>query len=134
MSPFIEFHFLRSTLKFSRLTVQGGEETNVGPLADQSIGFLPSRYPFRNAYQVAFQTDFRLRRFQKISFSTRYLSGEKSEFALWTTQGAYQWFERWSAFVQSQMVVVENSSDGRRVAYNAYQNNDTIALGVNYVF
>lgn len=134
VSPFIKFKFAGIRLKLAYLQVNGAEQTAVGPNKDLSSRILPQRFSFGNAYLAEVNYRYKIRRHQGILFSSRYLAGEQSEFALWTTRGSYQWQERWSAFFESQLALVEDNAAGQKVSFAAYENNDTASLGVQYVF
>ena len=133
-SPYIKAQFKTFKAKFSYLQLSSGEKTVVGPRAGLADSILPNRYPFQNAYSLELSYLYKIRKFKNINLGTKYLAGEKSEFALWTARGSYQWEERWSAFFESQMTSVDNTVDGKRVAYHPYMNNDTASIGVLHVF
>jgi hypothetical protein len=134
LSPYLRTHFKGLNAKLSYLQIRGGEKKVIGPRASLADSILPNRYPFSNAYLAELSYRYRIRRFQGIEISTRYLTGEKSEFALLTGRGAYQWEERWSAFFETQLASVDNSELGKAIAYHSYMNNDTASIGVQHVF
>lgn len=133
-SGFVGTKFYGFDMKMAYLTVNGGESVASGKFANQSDKFLPQRYPFRNAGLATLNYNYRIKKFQNLSLSTRYLQGERSEFALWTSHLNYQWEERWSMYAQSQLVAVQDNQDGRKTAFWPYVNNDSMAAGVVYVF
>lgn len=134
ISPFLEFRAVGFKLHLAYLSVSGGEFRAVGDKAQRIEIFLPERYPFRNAEQASLSYRFALKKFQALTLTTRYLQGEKSEFALWTTSANYQMEEHWAFSFQSQMVAVQDNLEGRQTALWSFANNDSVSLGVNYVF
>lgn len=134
ISPFFKYRDKNFNITLSYLNVQGGEETVQGDLSDQSSSYLPHRYPFRSAYQATVNYRFRLFTPRFIYLSTKYLQGSENEFALWTTQASYQFQTRWTANLTAQLVDVKNNPAGDMIAYQPYNNNDAIAVGVSYVF
>jgi|GEM_PF-2695512 len=134
VSPFVKVRLKNFNATLSYLSVQGAAETIAGDLSDQSSNYLPHRYPFRSAYQAVVNYRFRIKASQYVSLSTRYLQGSLNEFALWTTQAAYQFRSNWAVNMTTQLVDVKDSAAGSLIAYQAYNNNDAIAVGVSYVF
>lgn len=134
VSPFVQLRGYGFDVKLSYISVNGGESEVRGKLADQADDILPQRYPFRNAGQASVGYRYRLKKDAGVGVSTRYLLGEKSEFALWTSQLYYQWEERWAMNLQGQLVAVEDSIEGRKTAYWPFVNNDSVSVGVQYVF
>lgn len=134
VSPFVQIEGVGFKLHLAYLSVEGGEALAVGKFASQSEKFLPQRYPFRSAGLASLSYRHGFGRFHGVTFSTRYLQGADSEFALWTTHMTYQWEERWAMYAQSQMVAVQDNQNGRMTAYWPFVNNDSVVLGVSYVF
>jgi hypothetical protein len=134
LSPFAKYRERNFNVTVSYLSVQGGTETIKGDLSDQSSSYLPHRYPFRSAYQAV--VNYRVRIFgpKYLYLSTRYLQGSQNEFALWTTQLSYQLQSRWSLHLTSQLVDVKDTPAGDMIAYQPYNNNDAVGVGVSYVF
>jgi hypothetical protein len=132
LSPFVAFRAFNTELQLSALSVQGAEATAIGPEANQAEKFLPQRYPFRNAGLAQLKYSFRMKRSQKLQLSTRYLRGEKGEFDLWTSEAAYQWSDRWTAQLASQMIAIDQTSG--KTVFDSYVNNDLVSVGVKYVF
>lgn len=134
ISPFVKVRLKNFNIALSYLSVSGATETIKGDLSDQSSSYLPHRYPFQSAYQAVLNYRFRLVASQYLNFSTRYLQGSQNEFTLWTTQASYQFRSNWSVSMTTQMVAVQDSAAGNLISYQAYNNNDAVAMGVNYVF
>ena len=134
VSPFLEIKTKEFQSRLSYISIKGADESGQGLLKDQVSQFLPARYPYREAFLVQMSYMFRIKRWEGLRASTRYLQGTSTDFNLWTTQLSYQWEERWSAGVQSQMVAVGDSKAALRTAYAPYENNDNVAVGLNYVF
>lgn len=134
VSPFAELSYSGFKARFSHLSVEGSESSATGTLAKQSSSVLPARLPFRGASQARLEWLKPLKKHQALHFSTRYLTGDQSEFELLSFRGAYQWEERWSGYVISQMINVQNNPEGRATTFFPYVNNDGVAAGVQYVF
>ena len=134
VSPYAEMTYSGFKARISHLSVDGSESSATGSLAKQSSSVLPARLPFRGASQVRLEWLKPLKRHQALHFSTRYLTGDQSEFELLSFRGAYQWEERWSGYVISQMINVQNNPEGRAITFFPYVNNDGVAAGVQYVF
>ncbi|MEZ0392065.1 MAG: hypothetical protein ACAH59_07625 [Pseudobdellovibrionaceae bacterium] len=134
VSPYVEGRFKGAELHVSVLSVEGGDSRIKGPQSSESENFIPQRYPFRNAGLASLKYQYRIKRFENIGLATRYLRGSEGEFDLWTNQISYQWREKWAANLISQLVAVENNSNGRKTAFDSYLNNDLVAIGISYVF
>ncbi len=134
VSPFIQLRGYGIDAKLSYISVSGGESEAIGKFASQSGKFLPQRYPFKNAGLASIAYRYRLKKDSGVGISTRYLQGERSEFSLWTSQLFYQWEERWAMNMQGQMVAVQDNPDGRSTGYWPFVNNDSVSVGVQYVF
>jgi hypothetical protein len=126
-----EDHF---ELRAALLMLEGGESQGVGPNANQAGALIPQRYPFRNAGMLSGKYFYHIRRFENVTFSSRYLRGQDGEFDLWLTQAAYQWEKDWAVHLVSQMVAVQDNPKGKLTAWSSSVNNDLLALGVSYVF
>lgn len=134
VSPFIQLRGYGIDAKLAYISIAGGESEAIGKFANQSDQFLPQRYPFQNAGVASVTYRYRLKKDSGIGIGTRYLQGEKSEFALWSSHLYYQWEERWAMNLQGQMLAVEDSVAGRKTGYWPFVNNDSVSMGVQYVF
>lgn len=134
VSPFVEFRARGLEVHLATLSVDGGESTGHGPESNQANKFIPQRYPFRNAGLLGAKYQFRMKRFENLGISTRYLRGESGEFDVWLTQASYQWRQGWAVSFTGQLVAVEPNDKGQKTAYNSYVDNDLFAVGVSYVF
>lgn len=134
ISPFIDLKFFGAEINLAALSVQGGETSYEGPLANEAKDVLTPLYPFRNAAMAQLKYQYRLKRHENIGLSTRYLRGEKGEFDLWTTTVAYQWQERWALQMVSQLVAVQPVPANESTIFHSYPDNDLIGVGVSYVF
>jgi hypothetical protein len=134
LSPFLKARWKNFNISLAYLSVQGAEESIQGDLSEQSTSYLPHRYPFRSAYQGVLNYRARLAGSRFITLSTRYLQGAANEFALWTSQAAYQFRSHWSVNMVTQLVDVKDTPEGSLIASQAYNNNDAVAVGVSYVF
>lgn len=134
LSPFMKAQYKGFKAKFAYLQITGAEKTAEGPQASLAEKILVNRFPFSNAYLADLSYRYRIRRYQGLVFSTRYLTGEKSEFALVSARASYQWEERWSAYLDSQLAAVDNTPAGEKISYHSYMNNDMASVGVQHVF
>lgn len=134
LSPFVEMTYSGFKARYSHLSVDGADSTATGALASQSSSVLPARLPFRGASQMKLDWLMPIKKHRALHLSTRYLTGDQSEFELLSFRGAYQWEERWSAYFASQLINVQNTPEGRATAFFPYVNNDGLGVGVQYVF
>ncbi len=134
VSPYFQFRFFGAEATLAVLSVQGGETTFRGPLATEAERVLIPLYPFRNAGMAQLKYQYRIKRFENIGISTKYLRGSEGEFDLFTATVAYQWQERWAAQMSSQMVAVQPTAFQNKTIFHSYQDNDLVAFGVSYVF
>jgi hypothetical protein len=134
ISPFVQARFFGAEATLAVLSVEGGTTSFRGPLSNEADRVLIPLYPFRNATQAQLKYQYRLKRFENIGLSTKYLRGAEGEFDLFSATVAYQWQERWAAQLVSQMVAVQPTSSQNKTVYHSYQDNDLVAIGVSYVF
>ncbi len=135
VSPFMKIRFKGLKAKLAYLKITGADSTDSGPNAELAEDVVSERYPFMNAYLADLSYRHRIRRYEGITISTKYMTSEQSEFTIWTASGSYQWEERWSAYFEMQLASVEQKyMDGKKIAYFDYMDNDTGTVGVRYVF
>jgi hypothetical protein len=134
INPFVQARLMGAEATFAVLSVQGGETSFEGPLSNEAGRVLIPLYPFRNATQAQLKYQYRIKRFENIGLSTKYLRGAEGEFDMFSATVAYQWQERWAAQLVSQMVAVQPTSAQNKTVFHSYQDNDLVAIGVSYVF
>lgn len=135
VSPFMKLRLKGFKAKLAYLKITGADHTDVGPKANMAEEVQAARYAFTNAYLAEMSYRYRIRRYQGLTFSTKYLTSEKADFDIWTASASYQWEERWSAYFDMQLASVQSKSmDGKKIAYYDYMNNDTATIGLRHVF
>lgn len=133
-SAFIRIPWRAHEFTLSNLRTEGGEVQFLGPRAGEAENVLIPRFPFRSAWQAKVRGVFNLKRFQNLAYQSSYLRGEKGEFDLWNSNFVYQFKERWSAYLLTQLVATQPVAYSDRALYHSYADNDLVALGVSYVF
>lgn len=134
-SAFINWHYGQWLLSARTLTVRGGESHFEGPRAGEAQSVLLSRYPFRDAYLLKLQYNQVLSKYRSVAVHSQYLMGTQGEFDVWTSTIGFQFQEKWSAFMTSQLVAVRPVDQSiRKSIYHSFADNDLVAVGVSYVF
>lgn len=138
VSPFVEFKKGLSRAQFSYLKVQGGEADLRGD-SQSAIGsaqstVLADRYPFREATLVKLATSQKFSKRKYLDLEADYLRGAANLFSIWSLEADYRWDAYWKASLKGQLVSALDTPEADRTVAGQFQNNDSIMLGVSYVF
>jgi hypothetical protein len=133
-STYLQINWKNLDLQFSSLTSEGGEMDFIGPRANEAANVLIPRLPFKSAYLLKGKYIIRLKKFENIGLQTSYLRGAQGEFDVWNSTLNYQFKDRWSSYLTSQLVAVKPVEASEKSAFHSFENNDLLALGVSYVF
>lgn len=133
-SAYVKFSMAGFEGSFSSLTRSGGDVDFIGPRSAEAKNVLISRYPFRDAHLLKLRYALSLRRYNTLALQSSYLRGTQGEFDLWNTTAIYQFQERWSGYLTSQLVSVKAVSENEKSIYHSYADNDLVVMGVSYVF
>ncbi len=133
-SAYIKFSISGFETSLSSLSRSGGDVEFIGPRSAEAKNVLISRYPYKDAYLLKLRYSLPMKRFKTWALQTSYLRGSQDEFDLWNTTAIYQFQERWSGYLTSQLVAVKPVLENEKTLYHSYENNDLVVMGVSYVF
>lgn len=134
VSPYLALDFHGVLTEVSYLKIQGAEESITAPMSGSATTLLPSRYSFGNAYALSVTgTLIRWQRNQ-LHAEAKYQRGERGEFNHWFGRFKFLTRKDWSFALNFDFIAIDDSEASKKTLAEKYQNNDSIALGVGYVF
>lgn len=135
VSPFVAFKTSNFKLRAGTLWISEQDSRISGPKAAEfeKAGIFSRRYPFRSAHSLSVKWKQFWRRYEGLIAELRLLNSTKAdEFSVYTAGLKYQMDERWSLkgdalFLRADPALKTNS-------FAAYEDNDSLQIGVSYVF
>ncbi len=134
VSPYLALDFRGVLTEVSYLKIQGAEESITGPMSGSATTLLPSRYSFGNAYALSVKGTLIRWQQNQLHAEAKYQRGERGEFNHWLGQLKILTRKDWSFALNFDFIAIDDSEASKKTLAEKYQNNDSIALGVGYVF
>lgn len=134
LSPYMEWSNSRWGVSVQHLEILGGDVTEQGELANPNRAALMTRYPYRQAQQIALMTNHAFRKDRRLIAKLSLTHSEKNDFDLIRFSARFRLSGLWSLMGEMQMVkagplTVENQNEIAQ-----FVNNDRLMAGVAYVF
>lgn len=105
-----------------------------GTFAEQASDVIPERLPFEKAYKIRIFSELLKIRRNSILGTMAYTQASDRSWVLWTGSSQFIFEERWSAFMNFSLASVNQSESSRSSFLSPFANNDTLGMGVSYVF
>lgn len=114
------------------LSVTGGGSKPVGSHADAAESFLSERFDVSESIKVSGTYKTRFEAAKKLKINSSLLRGLDANYTLWSIAAIADFGAQWSMSFEAQLLSA--SLDDSTGIYGAYQNNDSMKMGVSYVF
>jgi hypothetical protein len=134
ISPFIGFKNREMGIALSYISISGGETTATGPRAANAKDVIPQRFPFKAAYRLSAQAELIRIKKKSVFGDASYMQNPGADWSLLQTDIHVQFHRFWTAFGGVQLAKAQDSQAGKQSYLNPFQNNDSVNLGVSYVF
>ncbi|WII73817.1 hypothetical protein QJS83_07995 [Bdellovibrio sp. 22V] len=134
LSPFMEWNNGRWGVSLQHLDIFGGDVTEKGELANPDRAALMTRYPYKQAQQVAFLTNMSFRKGRKLLSKISYTYSEKNDFELIRVSTRFRLSGLWSVIGEMQMVRAGALTASNQNEIAQFVNNDRLMVGAAYVF
>lgn len=134
VSPFIEWSDGRWGVSLQHLDVFGGDVKEEGELANPNRASLMTRYPFKQAQQVAVMTNYAFRKNRRLVAKLSYTHSDKNDFDLIRFSSRFRLSGLWSLLGEMQVVRAGPLSAENQNEIAQFQNNDRLMVGAAYVF
>ncbi|MFN7728272.1 MAG: hypothetical protein ACK5P7_03875 [Bdellovibrio sp.] len=134
ISPYVGLRLGVVKLRAMALSVSGPSETASGPKTAELEKILQHRYSTNSAYAVEASTRFFWRRHEGLHGKVRLTEGSSSEYSAILGDLQYQLDSKWSVGGSLLLVRASQSELARKTIYSDFENNDSVQMGVMYVF
>jgi hypothetical protein len=134
VSPFVEFKLRGWKTLVSYMKVQGGESEVKGPLQGKNQISISEAYPFREVGLLRVSKTQNLGRKRAVDFETEYMRGAGQLFSILNLEVGYKWDADWRVNLQGHLVSAADNPEADKTVAGQFQNNDTVGLGLSYVF
>lgn len=121
-------------IKMAVVKTSGGDSTVTGPYAAQSKDYLPGRLPFSEAGLVEAELKFRFSRRQNFAPKLSFIQGAANDFQILGIGATYSWNPNWNASIQGLLVKSDDSAEAIKSSAYQFENNDSVNMGLSYVF
>ena len=120
-----------NSVRLSGMWRQGGEALPIGPDTADMATLLPDRIPYHDAVDLTLATRPRWKAFRGLDLSGSYRQGITSNFRQWTWMSSLRVNRNWSVWGSLLFVSADENSPS---LYRDLEDNDSVKVGVNYVF
>lgn len=134
VSPFIEWNNGRYGINFQQLDIYGGDIKEEGELANPDRASLMTRYPYKQAHQVAFLTNHTFSKNRRLMGKLSYTHSQKNAFDLIRLSTRLRLSAMWSFIGEMQMVKAEPLTAENQNEISQFVNNDRFMVGAAYAF
>lgn len=134
LSPFVEWNNGRWGVSVQHLDVFGGNVKEEGDLANPNRASLMSRYPYKQAQQIALMTNYGFRKDRRLMGRLSYTHSDKNSFDLIRLSSRFRISALWSVIGEMQIVKAGPLSADNQNEIAQFENNDRLMVGAAYVF
>ena len=133
ISPVVTYFHPRFEASLSYLDITGGDSLGKGPKVDQVGQVLPRRFDYRNAYRLDMKADLYAQKIQRIFGRLKVINGATEDYSLIGFGLDYRMTKVWMATLDQIMIRSGDASKDSSL-FQEYASNDSLTLGVSYVF
>lgn len=134
LSPYVEWSNSRWGITAQHLDILGGKVTEEGQWADPNRAPLMTRYPYSQAQQVAFMTNYGFGKNRRLISKLSWTHSEKNDFDLIRISARLRLSGLWSLMGEAQLVKAGPLTAENQNEIAQFVNNDRLMFGVGYVF
>ncbi|WP_415061984.1 hypothetical protein [Bdellovibrio sp.] len=134
VSPFIEWNNGRWGVTLQHLEISGGDVKEEGELANPNRAALMTRYPYQQAQQIAFLTNYDFGKSRRLVGKLSYTHSQKNDFDLIRLSSRFRLSNLWSLIGEMQMVKAGALTASNQNEIAQFVNNDRLMIGAAYVF
>ncbi len=133
ISPAIGLNIKRIRAEASYLRVDEKAPQVVGPYKSETR-LLQRRFLYSSLYQLQGELLLLAQRNNRLELFSQYQVSEGAEFSIWTSRLKHRFAEDWSWWGQTQFIAVASLDRPISAGLDAFENNDSVRLGLSYVF
>ncbi len=134
LSPYVEWSNARWGVSLQHLDIIGGEVTEEGELANPGRAALQTRYPYQQAQQIAFMTNYGFSKNRRLISKLSLTHSDKNDFDLIRISARFRLSGLWSLMGEAQMVKAGPQTVENQNEIAQFVNNDRLMVGAAYVF